>query len=56
MIAKAAELGGDAVILGPKVTEEDFILTGQAMIRSAERYLLCQVIAYRDEGATGTPG
>jgi hypothetical protein len=48
MVDKAAHLGGDAVVLGPEVADESFILTGQAMIRSEERRLLCQVIAYRE--------
>ena len=48
MVADAARLGGDAVILGPEASDESFILTGQAMIRSEERRLVGQVIAYRD--------
>lgn len=49
MRAKAAGLGGDAVILAPGETEENFILTGTAMIRSEERRVRCEVIVY--EGA-----
>lgn len=53
MVARAAELGGDALILDPGVTEESFLLTGTAMIRSEKRRLRCQVIAY--DGAVPRP-
>jgi len=46
MVARAAKLGGDALILDAGVTEETFLLTGNAMIRSEKRRLRCQVIAY----------
>jgi len=46
MVAEAARLGGDALIVGPEATGDDFILTGTAMIRSEERRLRCQVIVY----------
>ena len=46
MLAEAAKLGGDAVIMGPEATEERFILTGSAMVRSEERTMRCQVIVY----------
>lgn len=46
LVARAAQLGADAVILGPPVTEAHFILTGHAMIRSEERRLSCQAIVY----------
>jgi hypothetical protein len=55
MAARAAELGGDAVILDPEVTEESFLLTGTAMIRSEKRRLRCRVIAYDGAGPDG-PG
>ena len=46
MVAEAARLGGDALIVGPEATDANFILTGTAMIRSEERRLRCQVIVY----------
>ena len=50
MVAEAAELGGDAVLLGPEDTDERFILTGTAMIKSDERRLRCEVIVYGGGG------
>ena len=50
MVVEAAELGGDAVILGPEDTDERFILTGTAMIKSDERRLMCEVIVYGSRG------
>ncbi|MCL7959871.1 MAG: hypothetical protein M8861_06740 [marine benthic group bacterium] len=46
MVVQAAELGGDALIVGPDSTETRFILTGTAMIQSDSRRLLGQVIVY----------
>ncbi|MCL7972200.1 MAG: hypothetical protein M8866_08980 [marine benthic group bacterium] len=46
MVAQAAELGGDALIVGPDSTETRFILTGTAMIQSDSRRLLGKVIVY----------
>ncbi|MEJ2207270.1 MAG: hypothetical protein P8170_24605 [Gemmatimonadota bacterium] len=46
MRAEAARLGGEAVILFPEETDESFILTGTAMIRSEERSVRCEVIVY----------
>jgi hypothetical protein len=46
MIAEAAKLGGDALILGPKSTDAEFILTGTAMIKSDRRRLTGEVIVY----------
>ena len=51
MVAQAAKLGGDALILGRESTDEAFILTGTAMVRTVERRVLGQVIVYG--GATG---
>ena len=48
MVAEAAELGGDALILGPEDTDTDFIFTGIVMIRSDEHRLVGQVIVYKD--------
>lgn len=49
LVARAAHLGADAVILGPEVTEAHFIFTGYAMIRSEERRLRCRAIVYGGE-------
>ncbi len=46
MVAQAAELGGDALIVAPDSTETRFILTGTAMIQSDSRRLLGGVIVY----------
>ena len=46
MIAEAAKLGGDAVILGPGSTDSEFILTGTAMIESDTRTLTGRVIVF----------
>lgn len=46
LVIRAAELGGDAVIVGPRATEAEFIFTGTAMIRSEERKLTGEVIVY----------
>ena len=55
MVAEAAELGGDAVILGPEDTDESFILTGTAMIKSDERRLVCEVIVYGARSSSEAP-
>ena len=47
MIADAAELGGEALLLGPESTESEFILTGTAMIKSDTRRLTGEVIVYQ---------
>ena len=46
MVAEAAKLGGEALILGPEATDTDFILTGTAMIQSDKRGLRGEVIVY----------
>lgn len=46
MVVEAARLGGDAVILGRRSTDAEFILTGTAMIRSETRNLAGQVIVF----------
>lgn len=46
MIGKAAELGGEALILGPESTDSDFLLLGTAMIRSSRKKLSGQVIVF----------
>ena len=49
MIAEAAKLGGEALILGPESTDSEFIFTGIAMIKSDKRTLTGEVIVY-DQG------
>jgi len=49
MIAEAAKLGGEAVILGPESTKTSFIITATAMIKSDRRSMTGEVIVY---GAT----
>jgi len=49
MIAEAAKLGGEALILGPESTDSEFIFTGTAMIKSDTRNLSGEVIVY-DQG------
>ena len=46
MVAEAAKLGGEALILGPESTDSEFIFTGVAMIQSDERILSGEVIVY----------
>ena len=46
LIAELAKLGGEAVIVGPKSTESEFILTGTAIIKSDLRQLTAEVIVY----------
>lgn len=46
MVAHAAKLGGEALILGPASTDSEFVLTGVAMIRSDRRTLTGLVIVY----------
>jgi hypothetical protein len=44
--AEAAALGGDAVILGQQHTDESFILTGTAMIKSERKKLTGTVVVF----------
>jgi lipopolysaccharide export system protein LptA len=46
MIAEAAKLGGEALVLGPESTNSEFIFTGTAMIKSDKRNLTGEVIVY----------
>jgi hypothetical protein len=46
MVAEAAKLGGDALILGPEATDSEFIFTGTAMVQSDTRRLSAEVIVY----------
>ncbi len=46
LVAQAAQVGGDAVIVGPASTDREFILTGTAMIASDTRRLEGTVIVY----------
>ncbi len=52
MIAEAARLGGEALILGPESTDSQFIFTGIAMIKSDKRNLTGEVIVYDRAGAS----
>lgn len=44
MIAEAAQLGGDALIVGPESTKSTFILVPPAMIRSDQKRLTGKII------------
>jgi hypothetical protein len=46
IVAEAAKLGGEAVILGSESTDTAFIFTGIAMIQSDTRKLSGEVIVY----------
>ena len=46
MVAEAAKLGGEALLLGPKYTDESFIFTGITMVKSDQRKLTGEVIVY----------
>ena len=46
LLADAAALGGDAVVLGQETTKTDFILTGTAMIESDRKRLTGDVIVF----------
>jgi hypothetical protein len=46
MVAEAAKLGGEALIVGPESTDTQFIFTGIVMIRSDTRNLTGEVIVY----------
>ena len=46
MIAEAARLGGEALILGRESTDSEFIFTGTVMIQSDTRNLSGEVIVY----------
>jgi len=46
MVAEAAELGGEGLILGSGSTDTDFVFTGITMIRSDTRQLTGLVIVY----------
>jgi hypothetical protein len=46
MIAEAATLGGDALLLGPGTTATEFIFTGTAMIKSDRKRLTGDVIVF----------
>jgi hypothetical protein len=44
--AEAASLGGDAVILGPERTDESFVVTGTALIKSDRKTLTGEVVVF----------
>lgn len=53
MVARAGELGGDAVILGAESTDTKFIFTGLAMIKSDRKRLSGEVIVFGGGGDGG---
>ena len=50
IVAEAARLGGEALILGSGTTDTNFILTGTAMIRSDRKKLTGEVIVFSAGG------
>jgi len=52
MVAEAASLGGDALILGEESTDTNFILTGTSMIQSDRKELKGRVIVF-EAGRSG---
>jgi len=46
MVAEAAQLGGDALLLAQQVTDETFILAGTALIKSDRKRLTGKVIVF----------
>ena len=46
MVAEAAKVGGEALILGPEATDSEFIFTGTTMVQSDTRKLTGEVIVY----------
>jgi len=49
LLADAAALGGDAVVLGQEATRTDFIFTGTAMIESDRKRLTGDVIVFNSQ-------
>jgi lipopolysaccharide export system protein LptA len=47
MVAEAAKLGGEAVILVSESTDSEFVFTGNAMIESDQRNLIAEVIVFQ---------
>ena len=48
LIVEAAQIGGDALILGPEKTPWRFITTPTALIRSERKELAAEVIVYAE--------
>jgi len=46
IVDQAAQLGGEAVILGPETTETNFIILPTAMIPSEQKKLTAEVIVF----------
>jgi len=46
MVVEAAQLGGDALILGPESTKSTFIIIPTALIKSDRRELTAKVIVF----------
>ena len=59
LVAEAAELGGEAVILGPEDSDHQPIFLVTGMIMSEEKTLEAEVIVFdrvEDAGSSGTAG
>lgn len=52
LVAEAAKLGGEAVILVEEYTDSEFVLTGNAMIESDKRGLIGEIIVF-EQGVFG---
>lgn len=50
VVAEAAKLGGEAVILVSESTDSEFIFTGNAMIESDKKGLIGEVIVFEQGG------
>jgi len=46
LVAEAAKLGGEALIVGSGSTETEFIFTGTAMVKSDTKHLTGEVIVF----------
>jgi hypothetical protein len=46
MIAEAAQIGGDALILGPESTKSTFIILPTALLKSDRKELTAEVIVF----------
>jgi hypothetical protein len=56
LIEKAAELGGDALILGPEEKDSHPIILTTGMIMSEEKILEADVIVFDEPGEPNSPG
>jgi hypothetical protein len=46
MVVEAAQIGGDALILGPESTKSTFLILSPALIKSDRKELTAEVIVY----------